>query len=80
MFLTSFKVLVGYIDGMQKDGKPGPYMEDILLEATRDYAFPILKINDFGHNCPNTIIPLGTQADLNADHQTLEILEECVLQ
>ena len=71
--------VVGYIDGMQKDGKPGPYMEDILLEATRDYAFPILKINDFGHNCPNTIIPLGTQADLNADQQSLEILEACVV-
>ncbi|MBG0785596.1 MAG: LD-carboxypeptidase [Anaerolineaceae bacterium] len=71
--------VVGYIDGMQRDGGTGPFMEDILLEATQDYTFPILKINDFGHNCPNTILPIGAQASLNADLQSLEILEKCVL-
>ena len=70
--------VVGYIDGMQRDPLPPPHMEDILLEMTAGYHFPILKINEFGHNCPNTILPVGGQAKLNADQQTLAILTPCV--
>ena len=54
-------IIVGYIDGMQRDAAPGPYMEDILLEVIKSTAFPVLKVNDFGHNCPNTVLPVGGQ-------------------
>jgi muramoyltetrapeptide carboxypeptidase len=37
-------------------------------------------VNDFGHNCPNTVIPVGAKAKLNADEKTIEIIEECVIE
>ncbi len=70
--------VIGYIDSMQKDGGAGPFMEDILLEVASDYAFPILKINDFGHNCPNTVLPVGGAASMDADEKILEITQPVV--
>jgi muramoyltetrapeptide carboxypeptidase len=32
----------------------------------------------FGHRCPNTVLPVGVRARLDADSATLEILEPCV--
>ncbi len=72
-------VIVGYIDSMQRNEKPGPYMEDILLEVTHAYTFPILKMNDFGHNCPNTVLPVGGEVLLDADAQTLTLRDACVV-
>ncbi len=71
--------VIGYIDSMQRDGLNGPQMEDILLQVTQYEGFPILKINDFGHNCPNTVLPVGGEVFLDADQQTLEIVSPCVL-
>jgi muramoyltetrapeptide carboxypeptidase len=70
--------LVGYIDSLQKDENAAMQMEDVLLHVTAEYDFPILKVNDFGHNCPNTILPVGGNVRIDADKGTLEILEECV--
>jgi muramoyltetrapeptide carboxypeptidase len=70
--------IVGYIDSMQRDDSPGPYMEDVLLEVTQTYSFPTLKINDFGHNCPNTVLPVGGQVRIDADNQIIEIVSPCV--
>jgi muramoyltetrapeptide carboxypeptidase len=71
-------VIVGYIDGV--DNLPGArlYLEDVLLTVTQDYHFPILKTNDFGHNCPNTTLPVGARVRMDADEQEIEILEKCV--
>ncbi|MEW6188273.1 MAG: hypothetical protein AB1585_21350, partial [Thermodesulfobacteriota bacterium] len=71
-------VIVGYIDGLQRAGRVGIQMEDILLRLTASQVFPILKVNDFGHNCPNTILPVGGRVRLNADHKEIEILEPCL--
>jgi muramoyltetrapeptide carboxypeptidase len=70
--------VVGYIYSMQHDGSPRPHMEDILLDLTREFQFPILKMNDFGHNCPNTILPVGGQVFIDADQGTLEVLAPCL--
>jgi muramoyltetrapeptide carboxypeptidase len=70
--------IVGYVDSMQKDDAVGPLMESILAETTLEYNFPILKINDFGHNCPNTIMPVGASARMDADKQSIEILSPIV--
>jgi muramoyltetrapeptide carboxypeptidase len=53
-------------------------MEDVLLRVTAEYAFPILKADDFGHNCPNTVLPVGAEVSLNADDRTIAILGTCV--
>jgi len=82
-------IVIGYIYGFQDAGqfKKTPKLdrrgkkvnyEDLVLEATKDYDFPILKINEFGHYCPNAIIPLGAQAKMDAGKKEVEIVSKCV--
>ena len=71
-------VIVGYIDSMQKDPETTLQMEDVLLTVTADNDFPVLKVNEFGHCCPNTTLPVGGKVRVDADRQEIEILEVCV--
>ena len=71
-------VIIGYIDGLQNDEKALMQMEDVLMHVTAEYDFPVLKANDFGHNCPNTVLPVGAEVRMDADKLTVEILEKCV--
>lgn len=50
--------------------------EDIVLEATKEYDFPILKINEFGHRCQNTFLPIGVKVELDATNKKIEIKED----
>ena len=70
--------VVGYIDGLQNDEKALMQMDQVLLQVTAEYDFPILKTDDFGHNCPNTVLPVGGQVRLDADERTIEVVEKCV--
>lgn len=70
--------VVGYIYGMQEESPQSRQMEEILLDFTKGNNFPILKANDFGHNCPNTVLPIGAKVELDADNKKIIILEECV--
>ncbi|HEX3047384.1 MAG TPA: LD-carboxypeptidase [Bacillota bacterium] len=72
-------IIVGYIYG-EGAFQRGLHLEDVLTTATAKYQLPILKVNDFGHNCPNTVIPVGAKAKLNADEKTIEIIEACVIE
>ena len=72
-------VLVGFIDGLQNDAGALMQMEDVLLRVTEEFDFPILKCDDFGHNCQNTILPVGARVRLDADGLTVEVLEKCVV-
>jgi muramoyltetrapeptide carboxypeptidase len=71
-------VIIGYIDGLQNDKKATMQMEDVLLHVTPEYDFPVLKADDFGHNCPNTVLPVGGEVRINANKKTIEILQMCV--
>jgi muramoyltetrapeptide carboxypeptidase len=71
--------VVGYIYSMQHNNEPRPHMEDILLEVTRHDHFPILKMNDFGHVCPNTVLPVGGEVHLDADQGVLSVVAPCLL-
>ena len=71
-------VVIGYIDGLDNKAEQPVKMEDVLQSVTAEYDCPILKMNDFGHNCPNTTLPVGGQVRVDADSQVLEILEPCV--
>ena len=68
-------VLIGYIDGQDGSTEPGQSPGEILLRLTRQHRFPILKTEDFGHNCPNTVLPVGVLARLDADERSLSLLE-----
>lgn len=70
--------IVGYIFGMQHRNTPRPHMEDVLLDVSHDYQFPILKVNEFGHNCPNTVLPVGGEVYINADQGSLTITSPIV--
>jgi muramoyltetrapeptide carboxypeptidase len=70
--------IVGYIDGLQNDEKAVLQMEQVLLRVTAEYDFPILKVDDFGHNCPNTVLPVGGRVRVDAEERTIEILKKCV--
>jgi muramoyltetrapeptide carboxypeptidase len=69
-------IVIGHIESMKK--RDNREFEDILLELTKEYNFPILKTNDFGHNCPNTVIPIGIQAEIDCKTKTFKLLESPV--
>ena len=52
--------------------------EDVVINNLKDYKFPILKCDDFGHNCENIVIPIGGKIKLDATNCEVEILEKIV--
>ncbi len=68
-------VLIGYIDGQDGVAAPGQTLGEMLSRLTPQHRFPILKTEDFGHNCPNTVLPVGALARLDADERKLSLLE-----
>lgn len=54
-----------------------PY-EEIVMNVVKDYDFPILKCDDFGHNTPNTTIPIGIKIKLDATNKQVVLLDKCV--
>ena len=72
-------VVIGYIYSMQTSKEPTTQMEDILLKTTREYDFPILKTNDFDHECPNTVLPVGAKTRIDSTRKQIEILEKCAI-
>lgn len=67
-------IVIGYNYDLQKNGDIYPQMEDILLEYSKDYNFPIIKCNDFGHEIVNSVIPIGVNVKIENDK--LEIVEK----
>lgn len=53
--------------------------EDMVLDATKDYDFPILKINEFGHYNINTFLPIWAKVKLDSKNEKIEIIEKCVI-
>jgi len=51
-------------DRWGKIEKP-PMVEDIILEATKGFDFPILYGVDFGHDVPNLTLPIGAKASMD---------------
>lgn len=50
--------------------------EDVVINNLKEYNFPILKCDDFGHNCENVVIPIGGKVRLDATNCEVEILEK----
>lgn len=73
-----FEKVNGVLLGYAKE-KDGYLLEDLVAEVTAEYDFPIVKCDDFGHHCPNTVLPVGVQARLDADTSSLEFLEPSVI-
>jgi muramoyltetrapeptide carboxypeptidase len=54
-------------------------IEQIAQEVVEEFDFPILKCDDFGHNTPNTVIPVGCLGRLDATNCSVELMAPCVL-
>lgn len=65
-------IVIGYNYDLQKNGNIYPQMEDILLEYTKDYDFPIIKCDLFGHKIVNSIIPIGAIAKISNNKIEIE--------
>jgi muramoyltetrapeptide carboxypeptidase LdcA involved in peptidoglycan recycling len=37
-----------------------------------------LKINEFGHKCPNIPLPIGGAGEMDAEKLSFKIVEKCV--
>lgn len=72
-------IIIGYNYDLQKNGNVYPQMEDILLEYTKEYKFPIIKCNDFGHKIVNSVIPIGIKARVNSNNNSVKIIEDFLI-
>lgn len=52
--------------------------EDVVADITKNYDFPILKINEFGHYQPHMFLPIGAKAKMDATRREIEISEDIV--
>ncbi len=67
-------VVIGYNYDLQKNGDSYPQMEDILLQYTKQYDFPIIKCNDFGHKIANSIVPVGVDTKIDIEKKKIEFI------
>lgn len=63
---------IGHYHGDTENTK----IEDIFMRHLEEYDFPILKCDDFGHNCEKVVIPIGAKVRLDANNALVTILEE----
>jgi muramoyltetrapeptide carboxypeptidase len=71
-------VLLGSISGLDDDPAAGPPFEEVLLNVLGETRLPVLKVFDFGHNCPNTVLPVGARVRMDTEKQEIVILEKVV--
>ena len=60
------------------DSKSDIQIEDLVSEVTKDYNFPIIKCNDFGHTKTNIVLPIGIKCTMDADNCELKFEENTV--
>jgi muramoyltetrapeptide carboxypeptidase len=70
-------IIIGHIYGMQIENPKKEQMEKIILEFIKDK--PILKCEDFGHNTPNCIFPIGAKILLDATNKKIKLIEEYLI-
>lgn len=63
---------IGHYHGDTENTK----IEDIFMRHLEEYDFPILKCDDFGHNCEKVVIPIGAKVRLDANNALVTRLEE----
>ncbi|MEC9489253.1 MAG: LD-carboxypeptidase [Halanaerobium sp.] len=67
-------IILGHIEGLDNlPERQGSFEEVLLRKLNR--RIPVLKTFDFGHNCPNTILPVGAIVSFNTDKKEILIRE-----
>lgn len=54
-------------------------LREIILERTRQYAFPVISDMDFGHTAPQITLPIRCRARIDTVGRTFEILDAAVV-
>jgi muramoyltetrapeptide carboxypeptidase len=66
-------------DVVSVDGGPTPpSLREVVLDVLGDRDLPVLGHVDFGHTSPNLPLPIGIQAEVDAEARTLSLLEPAV--
>lgn len=60
------------------DTTEGIEIEEVVQEVVKEYDFPIIKCNDFGHTSTNIVLPIGIKCTLNADNCELIYNEKTI--
>ncbi|MFF0223233.1 hypothetical protein [Streptomyces sp. NPDC004629] len=55
-----------------------PCLRSFGLDVLARRDIPVLAQVDFGHTSPNLPLPLGVRAHVDADNQTLSLIESVV--
>lgn len=71
-------IIIGYIDGIDNNEMLSTRTEEILLEKLdrKNNKLPVLKAPDFGHNCANSVLPVGVKVEINTYGKEINIVEE----
>lgn len=67
-------VVFGYIYKLQFEDNNKYNIESELMKIKKD--IPIVKTNEFGHEHPNSIIPIGTDIEINLDYKSINIISK----
>jgi len=46
------------------------------MRHLKEFDFPIIKCDDFGHDCDKIVIPIGAKVKFDANNELVTILEE----
>lgn len=68
-------LVIGYNYGMQSLFKDDMPLEQIALEMFKEHAFPIVKVENFGHCTANVIIPIGVRSMLDTKSGTWKVIK-----
>lgn len=66
-------IIIGHLDGYK-----GVDLKKVIKRTIKNYDFPILKIDEFGHNCKNVTLPIGVKATVDATNKIFSINEAAV--
>jgi muramoyltetrapeptide carboxypeptidase LdcA involved in peptidoglycan recycling len=75
-----FESLVGMLVGrpMRYSDQEKRALDEVLLERTKRYNFPIVSCMDFGHTAPQLTIPLGCRARIDTTTEAVVVLDAAV--
>ncbi len=65
-------IVVGHIFGDDKNNT----FESLVFDLTKEFNLPLLKIEEFGHYCPHTFLPIGANVLLDATNKKLKITND----
>ncbi len=55
-------------------------LNEVILERTRRYDFPVITGMDFGHTAPQITLPLGCRAQIDSPGRSFRIVEPAVVE